>query len=564
MDCRKLIEYRKKLWDKTGDIEKDLDLRKTIHKEVVSSKQLTKEVLDNPHLLIELQFTVVDKEFTERPFFLNEVQRDFQDNTLIPMIEEQKKGLRDQIKIKILKGRQQGFSTYITAFQECLAITQKNFAGFTMAHDTDSTKSIFQDIAKGIFDNLYSKIKPKVQNSNAKELIFEKLKSSWRVSTAGAKGAGRGKKLRFLHNSEKAFWKDMRKNELAISQALTPTGSIEIDETTANGFNEFQEDWEEIEEGFSKWTGVFYEWWRTSEYRKKFNDVAYTEEDFLDAIRTGVRFNGVDSKFILKLAGLLKNGLDIYQLHWYFDKRKELKDKISQEYPCTPKEAFLHSGRPYFDIELLDIQIQELKNLVFESLHGGEIEVFKKPVKGRKYIMGSDVAEGLDLKDSSTFVILDFETMEEVANGEYTRKPEQHARILDTWGRLYNNAYIGVERNNHGHSTINTLRNECKYKKKRMHTETSIDTKTDKKTKKYGWLTSEKSKYLLLDELDSAHREGNIKINSSKTLNEMRGIQSEDGKVKTNGKDRIMALGIAYQMRKYFKSTVLIADPVGA
>lgn len=554
MNCKRYIERRREIWEENKDIEIDRDVRRVIWDSVINSKELFTELMENPHLLIEMQFTVIDKEFNETPFLLNAVQRDFQDNILLPQVREQKKGLRDQIKIKILKGRQQGFTTYITAFQECLTLTQRNFAGFTMAHDADATKGIFDDIAKGILDNIIDEVKEEPKRSNAKELIFEGLKSSWRIATAGSKGAGRSKKLKFLHNSEKAFWDNMRKNELAISQALTPTGSIEIDETTANGFNEFQEDWQDIKDGISKWTGAFYEWYRTPEYRKEFYDVDYTEDEFLEAIRITSRFYGVDSKFMEKLGKLLENGLDVLQIHWYFDKRRVLKDKISQEYPCTDVEAFLHSGRPHFDIELIDIQIQELKNLEFDTKHGGEIEIFKQPIPGHRYAIGSDVAEGLEMRDSSTFFILDLDTIEEVANGEYTRKPEEHARILAAWGRLYNDAYIGVERNNHGHSTLNTLRNECKYKKKLIHTETTVDKKTEKKTDKPGWLTNGPSKFIMLDELDSFHRDEKIKIYSVRTLKEMRIIQVENGKIETNGRDRIVAAAIALQMRKYAKT----------
>jgi hypothetical protein len=547
MDCKELIEIRKKEWEETQDIENDQNVCKAIWNKISNTKEIFVELLENPWLLIELQFTVIDKEFKELPFFLNDVQIDFQEK-LSKLYKQQQQKKIDQIKIAILKGRQQGFTTYITAFQCSLLITQKNFAGFTMAHDADSTKSIFEDIAKGIFDRVDKTITGEPKRSNAKELVLDRMGTSWRVSTAGSKGAGRGKKLQMLHNSEKAFWKDMQKNALAISQALTPTGSIEIDETTANGFNEFYDKWEEIEKGHSKWLGFFYEWWRTKEYTKRFETSKYTEDQFVTALETGARFMGVDSAFMKKLKSIVDNvGLTLEQANWYFDKRMELKDEISQEYPCTAKEAFLHSGRPYFDIELIDIQLQQTTE-EFETRQGGEIEIYKHPEPGHTYIIGADVAEGLEGKDNSTFCILDVETLEEVANGEYTLKPEQHARELAKWGNIYNDAYIGVERNNHGHSTLNTLKNEIEYFN--LYKETTHDRQTDKKTEKLGWSTNSKSKYIMLDELDSFHREEKVIINSYRTLAEMRTIQKENGLVNTNGKDRVVALAIALQMRK--------------
>lgn len=548
MTCKEYIAERKKLWNKTKDMEEDHLWRRASWHELIDNIETFKELLENPWYLMEMHFCVIDKEFNEVPFFLNEVQSDFLNNVLLPLVKKQNEKEIEQIKIKILKGRQQGFTTLITAFQECLMLTQDGFRGFTMAHDNDATNSIFSDIAKGFFESIIDEIKEKPKRSNARELIFAGNNSAWRVATAGSKGAGRSKKLKMLHNSEKAFWKDMRKNAAAISQALTKY-SIEIDETTANGYNEFKEDWDSIKEGKSKWIGVFYEWYRTSEYRKSFKGVDYTEEEFRTVIEKGERFKGVDTKFIKLLKSLMHNtNLDIEQVHWYFDKRLELKEDVYQEYPCTDEQAFLHSGRPYFDIELLDILINQNKDIEYVGLHDGEIEVYEDPQPGVKYVIGSDVAEGLELGDSSTFTILRVDTLEEVANGEYKVSPDEHGAILNEWGRKYNKALIGVERNNHGHSTLNTLKNTCKYTN--LYIERTLDKIRKKRTDKLGWSTNTNSKYIMLDDLDTALRKEEIKVRSVKTLKQMREIQKEDGKVNTNGKDRVIALAIAYQMYK--------------
>lgn len=562
MDCKGYIEERKRLWNKTNDIEVDQEWRKASWYELIDNKETFKELLENPWYLMEMHFCVIDKEFNEVPFFLNEVQNDFLNNILLPLVYKQNKKEIEQIKIKILKGRQQGFTTLITAFQECLMLTQEGFRGFTMAHDNDATNSIFSDIAKGFFDGLIDEIKEKPKRSNARELIFAGNNSAWRVATAGSKGAGRGKKLKMLHNSEKAFWKDMRKNAAAISQALTKY-SIEIDETTANGYNEFKDDWDSIKEGKSKWIGVFYEWYRTFEYRKSFKGVEYTEEEFKAAIEKEERFKGVDTKFMKLLKSLMnETKLDIKQIHWYFDKRLELKEDVYQEYPCTDEMAFLHSGRPYFDIELLDILINQNKNIEFISKYNGEIEIFEEPQKNVEYIIGSDVAEGLELGDSSTFFILRADTMTEVANGEYKVKPDEHGLLLEHWGKKYNNAFIGVERNNHGHSTLNTLINTCKYPY--IYIEKTLDKRYNKETEKPGWSTNPTSKYIMLDDLDTAIRNEEITIKSVRTLKQMREIQKEDGKVNTNGKDRVIAVAIAYQMHKLRpKAPVVMKKPKG-
>ncbi|WP_330111959.1 hypothetical protein VSU16_04705 [Cetobacterium somerae] len=549
MGCKTLIEERKKLWGITKDIDADLEWRVASWREIISDRKTFEELLEKPWLLIELQFVVIDKDFNEVPFFLNEVQRDFQDNTLGPLYIKQLYKEVEQIKIKILKGRQQGFTTYITAFQLCLALTLHGFRGFTMAHDSESTSSIFTDISKGFYDSLIDEIREEPKRSNARELVLESNKSAWRVATAGSKRAGRGKKLKMLHNSEKAFWENMRKNAAAISQALTKY-SIEIDETTANGFNEFKEDWDDIREGNSKWLGVFYAWYRTSEYRKSFKGTNYTEYEFLEAVENGERFMGVDSKFMKLLNQLLNTaGLDKYQVHWYFDKRLELKDLVFQEYPCTEEQAFLYSGNPYFDIELLDLLLMK-KYKPLEVLNNGEIEIYEYPSPGERYVIGSDVAEGLEEADSSTFFILNVRTGEEVANGEYIMTPDNHGRVLDKYSKMYNNALIAVERNNHGHSVLNTLENECKASLRLYITQ--ADAASVKKTQKdkYGWQTTEPSKYFMLDELDTAIRREYIKIKSTRTLKQLRSVIKENGKISVNGKDLVVAVAISWAVRK--------------
>lgn len=549
MDCKGYIEERKKLWDKTKDIDIDEKWRSASWKEIATDKNVFKELIENPWHLIQLQFVVIDKDFIETPFFLNNVQEQFQENILVPLYFKQQNREIEQIKIKILKGRQQGFTTYITAFQMCLSLTQYGFRGFTMAHDAESTSSIFSDISKGFYDSLIDEIRENPKRSNARELVLESNNSAWRVATAGSKRAGRGKKLKMLHNSEKAFWDDMRKNAAAISQALTKY-SIEIDETTANGFNEFKEDWDEIKKGNSKWVGVFFEWYKTAEYRKSFNGVTYTREDFQEAIDNESRFKGVETKFMTLLKSLQVNlFLDIEQLHWYFDKRLELKELVYQEYPCTDEQAFLYSGNPYFDVELIDLELLKAINPLRVEKNG-EIEIYEEPIKGERYVIGSDVAEGLEEEDKSTFFILKVRTGEEVANGEYTLQPDDHGRMLNKVSKAYNNALIAVEANNHGHSTINTLRNECKATLRLYMREKEVDSIKKKPTDKYGWLTTEKSKYYMLDELDSAIRNGDLIIKSKRMLKQLRGVLKENGKVKVNGKDLIVAGAIAWATRK--------------
>ena len=116
-----MAEKRRAIWEESKSIDTDRELRDAIAKKILSTKALLNEVLENPHRLIECCFTVVDKKRRTVPFFFNEVQVDF---------VEKLETLGRQKPFFILKGRQQGFTTLITAIQLANAIVKKNFSGF--------------------------------------------------------------------------------------------------------------------------------------------------------------------------------------------------------------------------------------------------------------------------------------------------------------------------------------------------------------------------------------------------------------------------------------------------
>ncbi len=72
-----------------------------------------------------------------------------------------------------------------------------------------------------------------------------------------------------------------------------------------------------------------------------------------------------------------------------------------------------------------------------------------------------------------------------------------------------------------------------------------------KKTSNELFSQAEEIKFLMLDELDTAHRNEEIIILDERITKEMMGIQKENGKVVVNGKDLTVAIAIANQLLKY-------------
>jgi hypothetical protein len=542
--CVDIIEARKRKWD--GNLPKDQEFTNAIAYNLLSpeNRYLVDEIQENPEYLIEMVFYIVNKETKTVPFFLNNVQKSFL-NDLRNAIGEHKAGNRRGIKLIVLKGRQQGFTSFITAYQLAATITQRNFSGMTVADSADNTATIFEDKARFPYSLLPDPLKPSEKFNNRKELHFDILNSRWRCTTAGSEGAGRSKTINFFHGSEVGFWPDYEDTMTALQGAFT-TDCIQILETTANGYNEFKKLWDDAMKSENNWKPKFYEWWRTSEYRTPF--VSKEEEK---TFKESVLNPGTD--FHRKLKVLLGKGLSWEQLNWYSEKRKDLKDKLPQEYPCNPEEAFLSSGNPYFDI----VKIEELLLMASPSreIHG--LAIFEEPKKKETYVIGCDVAEGLEEGDFSHAKVFKASSWEEVAYLHGHWEPDVFGDKIVDLAEKYNNAFVAVERNNHGHSTLATIYRYRKYRnifmEKADPTDRVIIPGTSKKTSRLGWLTNAGSKFLMLDELDTAIRNDEIYIRDIETLRELREVVTDEkGNVSINGKDRVAATAIAWQMRKFY------------
>lgn len=376
-----LIQKRKERWNDTKDIEYDKRFRNAVANKLLEDRTLLEEVKRYPEKLIELLFVVVDKEQNTVPFFLNDVQKDFIDR-LNKAKDDYQKGLIIEIGFIILKGRQQGFTTVITAYQLACIVLNRNFQGFTVADEASNTEAIFQNKAKFVYDQLPKAVKPTEKFNNKREYLFDKLNSSWNVDTA-TKNMGRSRTINFFHGSECAFWQyGIAVTQAGLGEAFTKN-CIKIYESTANGFNDFKKMW-----ASGRYINCFYEWWRTEEYRTRFESQEIKEE-FL---------NNVAKKddWIFNRLRWLKNsiGLEDEQLYWYYNKYENYieKDLIKQEYPCTPEEAFLSTGECYFNKDILVQRIAEVKSIKpIKKGYFSYKENILKARNGENYITLTDI-----------------------------------------------------------------------------------------------------------------------------------------------------------------------------
>lgn len=551
-----LIQKRKDKWNELRSIEYDKKIRAAIAEEMVNDPALLEEIKRYPEKLIELVFIVVDKNQQTMPFFLNDVQHSFMD-TLNKAKEDYEAGIITDISLLVLKGRQQGFTTLVTAYQLACSILNRNFQGFTLADKSDNSEAIFQNKAKFPYAQLPDALKPTEKFNNRRQLLFEKINSSWAVDTA-TKNVGRSRTVNFFHGSECAFWADgIASVQGALGEAFTKN-CIKIYESTANGYNDYQKMWD---------SGVhincFYEWWQTPEYMISFRNEAMMQ-DFLHQVQTKKGWIWDRLRWLQDVKHLVPE-----QLFWYWNKYNKYLDKdlIKQEYPCTPHEAFLLSGKNVFDTEIILNRLAQLQkpiktgyftydynglritNIKWINDKDGYIKLYQMPNTPAitEYCIGGDTSgEG---SDYFVGMVLDAKTGNQVAVLKHQFDADQYAKQMYCLGVFYKTALIGIEANFDSYPIMELQR--LGYPK--QYVREAQDTYTGKTEKRFGFKTTSLTRPTIISKLIEIVREHCGLISDKDTLEELLTIvRNEKGRIEApegGHDDMMMALAIAHYIR---------------
>jgi hypothetical protein len=204
---------------------------------------------------------------------------------------------------------------------------------------------------------------------------------------------------------------------------------------------------------------------------------------------------------------------------WYDARVAESPDPtlVKQEYPSTSVEAFIASGRLRFDPAWVDAQAANVRPPLprhqfpdpLRAVPG--LAVYAPPIPGRTYIVGADVAEGLEHGDYSDASVLDTVTWEEVASIHGRWEPDEFARHLIALGDAYA-APVAVERNNHGHAVLATFKLSG----------FRADRIAPGHDGRPGWNTNVQTKPQMIDLLATAMRDGLIKVRTPAALDELK------------------------------------------
>lgn len=272
---------------------------------------------DNLEIFSANCLKVKDKSGVMQPLIFNRAQRYVHDRL------EQQRRETGKVRAIILKGRQQGMSTYVGArFYHATTMRQGQTA-LIVAHEQKATDNLFKMVRR--FHD-YNPLPVSTGNTNAKELIFDRLQGGYVLATAGTKDVGRGQTAQLAHLSEYGFWQNAQSHMAGLGNIVSDMDGTEIIiESTANGLgNAFHETWQDAEIGKGDFIAIFVPFFWQEEYRAPVrNDLVLDEGDLI-----------YQSAY----------GLDAEQMQWRRNKIVSYGDDyawlFSQEFPATPSLAF--------------------------------------------------------------------------------------------------------------------------------------------------------------------------------------------------------------------------------
>ena len=231
------------------------------------------------------------------------------------------------------------------------------------------------------------------------------------------------------------------------------------------------------------------------------------------------------------------------------EKIKAEADDFFGEYMADPSRA----DTAFFDRAKVDADMDAAKQPSFES---AGVKYWDSYQPHHRYAIGADTSEGIG-KDANTFALWDFGTFpDDVARLTATYfnnriPPDLFGHELVRVGREYGNCLIAPEANNTGHATIGAMRGYPN-----IFTDVKTDSRSIKRTERFGWRTTRKSKPQMLFDFRKDYNDGKIKIYDANVLKEMRSYTTADltdtqVSLVTRHFDLLMAAVIGYQMRKY-------------
>lgn len=496
---------------------------------------------------------------------------------------ERQQSIDNIIRIVVLKARQLGLTTISVALMCWLVFFHPNSHVLTMSDEEERTDVNF-NMARTAHEYLPWWMRPeKRYDARGRLLGFDRAREEDRRRSSGIQsqiyfesanqpsGAAYSKSLFGAHLAEVARYRNSNAITEGIFGSLVELpGSIGIMESTARGRGGT---WHRIckaaESGKLPWDFVFIEWFREPGY----------------SITVPERFEHTPEEIALldkvkKTAGF---GLTDSQLAWRRKKMAEFEstdgdpEKFRQEFPVSPAEAFIASGRCAFSKRRLqemlthfcrppmwvgEVRLDDKDNRSFKlsKLQDGRLSIWELPKANMNYYIGADPSMGVEGGDpacAQVFAVPEDinQPIRQVARWHGWIGPGQFARVLAALGYMYNTAEISPECN-----TITTVVSDlCKVL---LYPKWYRWMREDKARNAYsnfiGWQTNFRNRNELIGRFRQALDEWTVIIRAEADIDEMFDfVEVEEGTERYEARAGQHDDGIMSAMITYYCATQL-------
>ena len=435
------------------------------------------EALDGDSVAMWLAGTLLrvrDRHGLEQPLRANAVQRAF----------ETRRGQRNVV----LKARQMGMTTWVAGRFFLKTITQPGVMTVQVAQTREAAEGIFRMVQR-FWEALPAELREgplRLSRLNAGQMRFEWMDSEFRVMSAGDENAGRGLTMQQLHCSELSRWPGEAAMTLAgLRAALAPSGEMVMESTPNGAYGCFYDEWLSAAEKDVR--RHFFPWWMEAEY------VAAAPAEIAAEERALMEAHGLSAEQIGFRRGL----------------EREYRGLRGQEFAEDAQSCFRATGDCCFDADAIDRRLGQIGRPV-EVRHGGTLEVWLPPVRGRDYLLAVDTAGGGADGDYAVIQVLEMETGLQCAELRRHIGVRELAKVTAALGCEYSNALVVVERNNHGAAVLAYLEGEERYAS--LYEQAGM----------LGWLTTAASKPKMIMRLGGLLAEKPWLFSSARLLTECR------------------------------------------
>lgn len=396
----------------------------------------------------------------------------------------------------VLKCRQVGLSTITLALDLYWPFTHRGLDGSLITHD-DKAHVSFRTQLQEMYDSLPKMLKPRSTSHNREEFVFkfpDNTMSRLQYQIAGTRATGggalgRSKGNAFVHATEMSSWGDQDgymslKNSLA---EINPN-RLYLWESTARGYNKFQELWDVARRAVTQ-QAIFTSWWAHEMYRVERGSAIYntywgeqgrmTKEERELARDVALLYKD-QLEYLYGTAEIRPEQIAWYR--WYSEEKTSDPDMVRQEMPWTEHQAFVVTGSQFFASKWLSDSYKRVNaegspayfrvevrhhmadtHVITSPPKVANLTVWATPVEKAYYVLGADPAYGSsDWADS--FVVSVWrayaDRLEQVA--EYATPdclPYQFAWVMCYMAGCYAPCHWNLEVNGPGAAVLGELDN---------------------------------------------------------------------------------------------------------